>query len=47
MSRAGALRQTIISMIDNSGVMADGRMRVSYAHPVFWAPYTILGDGGF
>jgi len=25
---------------------AGGRAIFSYAHPLFWAPYTIIGDGG-
>jgi CHAT domain-containing protein len=23
-----------------------GRTLYTYAHPLFWAPYTIMGDGG-
>ena len=23
-----------------------GQTRFAYAHPLFWAPYTIIGDGG-
>ncbi len=25
---------------------ASGRMLYSYAHPLFWAPFSIVGDGG-
>ena len=46
LSRAEALRQTIVSMIDYSGRVSDGKMLISYAHPLFWAPYSIMGDGG-
>ena len=24
----------------------DGSIRFSYAHPIFWAPFVIVGDGG-
>ncbi len=23
-----------------------GRVLFSYAHPIFWAPFTLVGDGG-
>jgi len=23
-----------------------GRMVFSYAHPIFWAPFSLVGDGG-
>ncbi len=48
MSRAEALRQTMVDMIDG-GVYADeasGKTVFSYAHPIFWAPFTLIGDGG-
>ena len=48
LSRAEALRQTMIDMIDG-GVYADevsGKAVFSYAHPIFWAPFTLVGDGG-
>lgn len=25
---------------------AGGKALFSYAHPVFWAPYAVVGDGG-
>jgi CHAT domain-containing protein len=48
LSRAEALRQTMVDMIDD-GVYADeasGKAVFSYAHPIFWAPFTLIGDGG-
>jgi CHAT domain-containing protein len=40
MSRAEALRQSMLSLMQqNSGSFA-------YAHPLFWAPYALVGDGG-
>jgi CHAT domain-containing protein len=48
LSRAEALRQTKTWLIDE-GVSVDrasGRIVFSYAHPIFWAPFTLIGDGG-
>jgi CHAT domain-containing protein len=25
---------------------ANGKTEFAYAHPLFWAPYSIIGDGG-
>ena len=47
MSRGEALRQAMIALIDGKGFTDDaGATLFSYAHPLFWAPYTIIGDGG-
>jgi CHAT domain-containing protein len=47
LSNAEALRQAMTAMIDG-GVFKDasGQAEFSYAHPLFWAPYSIIGDGG-
>ena len=45
LSRAEALRQAMMELIDDKGY-TDGQGRFAYAHPLFWAPYTIIGDGG-
>jgi CHAT domain-containing protein len=48
LSRAEALRQTMIGLIDR-GEYVDpetGKPVFSYAHPIFWAPFTLVGDGG-
>jgi hypothetical protein len=48
ISRTEALRQAMVSMIDNGAYSDDsGRALFDYAHPLFWAPYTIVGDGGW
>lgn len=46
ISRAEALRQAMASMID-AGSYKDnsGATLFAYAHPLFWAPYSIIGDG--
>jgi CHAT domain-containing protein len=37
----------MISLIDQGGyVDGTGKMLFSYAHPLFWAPYSMIGDGG-
>jgi len=48
LTRARALRQTLLALIDH-GEYADPRSKqtvFSYAHPIFWAPFTLVGDGG-
>jgi CHAT domain-containing protein len=47
LSRAEALRQAMTALLDGAGYADDkGNLLFSYAHPLFWAPYTIIGDGG-
>ena len=44
LSRAQALRQAMLELLDKR---MDGSARpVSYAHPLFWAPYALVGDAG-
>ncbi len=48
LSRAKALQQTMVAMIDGPGAV-DPRTRAtaySHAHPLFWAPFALVGDGG-
>jgi CHAT domain-containing protein len=46
-SRAAALRAAMLSLIDGPGYAdASGKTLFSYAHPIFWAPFTLVGDGG-
>lgn len=47
LSRGEALRQAMMALVDGPGFIDDkGRTLFTYAHPLFWAPYTIIGDGG-
>jgi CHAT domain-containing protein len=47
LSRSEALRESMMSLLDHKGFIGtDGKMAFAYAHPLFWAPYTIIGDGG-
>ena len=48
VGRAQALQQTMNALIDR-GEFVDantGKVVFSYAHPIFWAPFTLIGDGG-
>jgi len=46
LNEAEALRQASIAIMNGSGFLsADGTSKYSYAHPLFWAPYTLIGDG--
>jgi CHAT domain-containing protein len=40
-SRAEALRETMLDLMDKTE--PDG---FTYAHPMFWAPFSLVGDGG-
>jgi CHAT domain-containing protein len=47
LARGEALRQAMIALMDGPGLTDEqGNTVFSYAHPLFWAPYTIIGDGG-
>lgn len=47
LSRAEALRGTMLELIDHgeSGSATSGHI-FAYAHPMFWAPFSLVGDGG-
>jgi len=47
LGRAEALQQTRVHLIDEGTYKnAEGKSLFSYAHPIFWAPFIIIGDGG-
>jgi len=47
LTRGEALRQSMMALMDGKGYTdAAGKTEFAYAHPLFWAPYTIIGDGG-
>jgi CHAT domain-containing protein len=47
LSRGEALRRAMMALIDGPGsVDGSGNAVFSYAHPLFWAPYSVIGDGG-
>jgi CHAT domain-containing protein len=47
LSRGEALCQAMMALMDGKGFIDEkGESVFTYAHPLFWAPYTIIGDGG-
>lgn len=48
LARAQALRQAMAGLIDGPGLVdpASNATVFAYAHPIFWAPFTLVGDGG-
>lgn len=48
LTRAQALRATMLDLVDAGGYTdpASGKTLYAYAHPLFWAPYALVGDGG-
>ena len=47
LTRGEALRQAMMALVDGPGFAgSDGKTEFTYAHPLFWAPYSIIGDGG-
>ena len=47
LSRGEALRQATMTLLDGPGYTdASGKSLFTYGHPIFWVPYTIIGDGG-
>jgi len=47
-TRSQALRKSILDLISGPGIQDDfaGKTIACYAHPIFWAPFSIIGDGG-
>jgi len=45
-AKAESLRQAMVAMIDGPGVVEPdtGKPVFSYAHPLFWAPFVLVGD---
>lgn len=48
LARAQALRQAMLGLVDGPGYVdpATGKAVFRYAHPIFWAPFSLIGDGG-
>jgi len=48
LTRAEALRQAELALMDGPGFVdrVSGKTVFSYAHPIFWAPFSLVGDGG-
>jgi len=44
--RAAALREAMVDMIGKGERTDDGgKALFAYAHPLFWAPFALIGDG--
>ena len=48
LSRARAHQKSMLKLIDDQGLKDNktGKIITSYAHPFFWAPFIIVGEGG-
>jgi CHAT domain-containing protein len=48
LTRAKALQETMNALMDGPGFVDPKTSTVvfSYAHPIFWAPFALVGDGG-
>ncbi|MGE5540245.1 MAG: CHAT domain-containing protein [Gemmatimonas sp.] len=46
LSRGEALRQAMMALLDGPGLRSGGQTLFAYGHPLFWAPYSLIGDGG-
>jgi CHAT domain-containing protein len=47
LTRGEALRQAMMALLDSDGFVDEGgKTQYTYGHPLFWAPYSIVGDGG-
>ena len=48
LGRAEALRRTMLALVEGPGFVdpASNKIVFSYAHPIFWAPFSLVGDGG-
>ena len=46
LARGEALRQASMALLDGPGFQDNGKTIFTYAHPLFWAPYSLIGDGG-
>ena len=48
LSRARALQKSALALIDGSGFKdpTSGKIVASYAHPLFWAPFIMVGESG-
>jgi len=48
IGRAEALRRAMMDLVDGPGLVdpATKATVFLYAHPIFWAPYSLIGEGG-
>ena len=48
LSKVRALQKSALALIDGPGIKdpASGKIAASYAHPLFWAPFIVVGESG-
>ena len=48
LTRSKALKEAMLGLINGDGFKDEttGKIIFSYAHPIFWAPFSLVGDGG-
>lgn len=46
LARAETLAKARRRLIDGPGYMQNGKEVFSYAHPMFWAAFIVVGEGG-
>ena len=48
LARATALQQAMLGLLDGPGFVdpASRQTVFAYSHPIFWAPFSLVGDGG-
>ncbi len=48
ISRSRALQKAMLNLIDDAHLIdpVTGKVAASYAHPLFWAPFVLVGDPG-
>ncbi len=44
LAKPEALRQAMMELMERGGMKVSGAMTYSYAHPLFWAPFVVVGD---
>jgi CHAT domain-containing protein len=44
ISKAELLRQAMLNQIDQGGMKEGNTLKYAYAHPLFWAPFIVVGD---
>jgi CHAT domain-containing protein len=44
LTKSEALRQAMLNQVDQGGMREGNTMKYSYAHPLFWAPFVVVGD---
>lgn len=46
LSRAEALRRSMLELMNGPGLAAEGGRQAVFAHPFFWAPFVLVGETG-